>query len=296
MSLVIVGSIGLDTIETPMGMRQDTLGGSAVYGAISASFFSSTSIVGVVGTDFPPEDIQILKARGIGLEGMEIIPGKTFRWQGLYRHFNQAETIRTDLNVFETFEPKLPDSCRRCHSLLLGNIHPQLQLNVLNLIEHYHFAACDTMNLWINNTRDQLMEVLSRVNIVFVNEDEIKLLSGKSNVFDAAEYLLSTGVELIVIKRGEYGAIAITTESLYFVPAFPVRQVMDTTGAGDAFAGGFMGYLADKQTLDLDNIRAAMRFGTIMAAINVSSFSVDALVTTDVTTIDIMYAKLMEWT
>ncbi len=296
MSLVIVGSLGLDTIETLAGKRVDALGGSAVYGAISSSLFTTTSIVGVVGDDFPQEYWDLLQRRRINLAGLETTPGKTFRWHGRYHNLNQAETVRTDLNVFKSFEPKLPECCKCCHSLLLGNIHPALQMNVLEQIERYHFVACDTMNLWINNTRDQLLEVLARVHIIFINEDEIRLLSGINNVFEAGGEILSKGPELVVVKRGEYGAIAITRQDMFFVPAYPIRQVIDTTGAGDAFAGGFMGYLADKPTLDKHHIRAAMRYGTVMAGVNVSSFSVDALAQADQDGIELMYENLINWT
>ncbi|MBM4402947.1 MAG: sugar kinase [Candidatus Cloacimonetes bacterium] len=279
-----------------MGKRTDALGGSAVYGALAASYFTSVSMVGVVGTDFPPEHIELFEKKHINLEGMEILPGKTFRWHGVYHGFNQAETICTDLNVFDAFDPRLPQSCLSCKSLLLGNIHPQLQLNALDQIRQYRFVACDTMNLWINNTREQLMEVISRVDIVFINEDEVKLISGKSNVFTATDDLLTLGVRYVIVKRGEYGAIAISKDSMFFVPAYPVREVMDTTGAGDAFAGGFMGYLANISILDAESIKTAMRFGTVMAAVNVSSFSVEALAKIDTETIEHKYKELIGWT
>ncbi|HNX37096.1 MAG TPA: PfkB family carbohydrate kinase [Candidatus Cloacimonadota bacterium] len=296
MSLVIVGSIGLDSVETPVGCVEDILGGSAVYGSVAASHFADVNIVGVVGEDFPKSAIELLKSRKICLDGMEIMPGKTFRWKGKYLNFNQAETLQTDLNVFADFSPKLPDNCRACHSLLLGNIHPALQLQVLEAVTDYSLVACDTMNYWINLCPDLLSEVIRKVHVVLINEDEIKLYTGEQSIFKGAIALLDMGVKVVIVKRGEYGSVTITADSNYFSPAYPVDQVKDTTGAGDSFAGGFLGFLANGGSLDQEHIRKAVRYGTVMAALNVSDFSVYGMLGRTREEIDNMETNLREWT
>lgn len=296
MSLVIVGSIGLDTIETPAGKVSDILGGSASYGSIAASNFTDVRLVGVVGSDFPSEAVELFKTRGIDLQGLEVQPGKTFRWSGKYNDFNQAETLSTDLNVFADFQPKLPDNCRSCHSLFLANIHPALQLSVLAGVEHYALVACDTMNYWINLCPDLLTQVIQKVDIVFINEDEIRLYTGLDNIFEAARGILALGPKVVLIKRGEYGSIMVTKDSYFFAPAYPIYPIKDTTGAGDSFAGGFLGYLAERGDLSEENLRAAVRYGTVMAALDVSEFSVQGLIRTGRDKIDAMVQNLERWT
>jgi sugar/nucleoside kinase (ribokinase family) len=295
MSLVIVGSIALDTIETPMGRVEDALGGSAIYGSLAASYFGPTYIVGVVGDDFPQAGIELLKAHNVNLDGLETIPGKTFRWSGNYRNWNQAETLSTDLNVFAGFSPKLPPSCLCCRSLMLANIHPALQLKVLNQIESYQWVACDTMNYWITLCPQELTEVIKRVDIVFINEDEIRQYTGIDNIFTAARKLHGLGVKAVVIKRGEYGSVTVLPDDLFFAPAWPVEQVKDPTGAGDSFAGGFMSYLATQDALNIKSIRNAVRFGTVLAGLNVGSFSVDGLVNLDFADLQAKVHKLRNW-
>ena len=296
MSLVIVGSIALDTVETPAGKVSDILGGSASYGSIAASGFTNVHLVGVVGDDFPREAVELFRARGINLDGLEVQAGKTFRWSGKYNNFNQAETLSTDLNVFADFEPKLPENCRSCHSLFLGNIHPALQLAVLAGVEHYSLVACDTMNYWINLCPEILTEVIQKVDIVFINEDEIRLYTGISNIFEAARKILDLGPQVVVIKRGEYGSITINNDSYYFAPAYPIYPIKDTTGAGDSFAGGFLGYLAECGELNENNLRAAVRYGTVMAALDVSEFSILGLVNASREQVDTMESNLQRWT
>ncbi|HOY83699.1 MAG TPA: PfkB family carbohydrate kinase [Candidatus Syntrophosphaera sp.] len=295
MSLVIVGSIALDTIETPLGKVEEALGGSAVYGSLAASYFGPTYIVGVVGDDYPARGIELLRAHKVNLDGLETRPGKTFRWSGTYRQWNQADTLSTDLNVFADFSPQLPPSCRCCRSLLLANIHPQLQLQVLDQIESYQWVACDTMNYWISLCPELLTEVIRRVDIVFINEDEIRQYTGLDNVFAAGRQLLGMGVKAVVIKRGEYGSVTVLPDDLFFAPAWPVEQVQDPTGAGDSFAGGFMSYLATQDQLSKNAIRNAVRFGTVLAAKNVSAFSVDGLVNLEFSELQHKVHQLRNW-
>lgn len=296
MSLVIVGSVGLDSIETPLGSVSDALGGSAVYAGLSATNFTETFIVGVVGTDFPQSHIDTLSEHNIRLDGLQQIPGETFRWSGKYEDWNHADTIATHLNVFADFKPVLPPSCKCCRSLLLGNIHPDLQLSVLDQINSYQYVACDTMNYWIKGCPDRLAEVIGRVDIVFMNEGEVLQYTGMKNIFLAAEQILRQGPKLIIVKRGEYGSVAISKDYYFFAPAFPVKQVIDPTGAGDSFAGGFMGYMANQSELSLEAVKNAVRYGTVMAAMNVSAFSVQNLLNLQPGCIQNRVDMLLAWT
>jgi len=293
---VIVGSIGLDSISTPAGEVNDVLGGSAIYGAIAGSKFTQTYIVGVLGTDFPMDGLKLLQDHGVNLDGLDFKEGKTFRWSGKYSTWNKAETLTTELNVFADFSPELPDSCRCCKSLLLANIHPSLQLQVLNQISSYSHLACDTMNYWINLCPDELEKVLRRVDIVFMNEDEVKDWTGKKDIFSAAREVLALGPQWIIVKRGEYGSVAISTEYLFFAPAYPVEQVKDPTGAGDSFAGAFMAYLANYSLLKPALIKEAVRYGTVLAAMNVSDFSVKGISGKSRVEIDSQKENLVKWT
>lgn len=317
MSLVIVGSIGLDTIETPLGKVVDALGGSAVYGAMAASYFTTPHIVGVVGADFPSGHLDLLARHGIRMDGLEVKSGSTFRWSGKYENWNQAISLDTQLNVFGEFDPSLPLSCKSCHSLLLGNIHPELQLKVLDQIDSYSYLACDTMNYWINGASDSLMQVIRRVDIVFMNEDELKSFAREKNIFTAAEKTLALGPKLIVVKRGEYGSVLIGRDFLFFAPAYPITQVKDPTGAGDSYAGGFMGYLAKMAEISLEaetgltdqaflygndaifashvSLKTACLYGTVMAALNVSEFSVHQLSNHEWEKIENMQRQLKSW-
>jgi sugar/nucleoside kinase (ribokinase family) len=296
LSLVIVGSIGLDSISTPAGEANDVLGGSAIYGAIAGSQFTQTYIVGVLGTDFPLDGLKLLEAHGVNLDGLDFKEGKTFRWSGRYSTWNKAETLKTELNVFADFSPELPDSCKCCKSLLLANIHPSLQLQVLNQISSYSHLACDTMNYWINLCPDELEKVLRRVDIVFMNEDEVRDWTGKKDIFSAAREVLALGPQWIIVKRGEYGCVAISTEHLFFAPAYPVEQVKDPTGAGDSFAGAFMAYLANYSLLKPALIKEAVRYGTVLAAMNVSDFSVKGISGKSRAEIDNQKENLIKWT
>lgn len=295
MSLVIVGSIGLDTIETPQGKVVDALGGSANYAAICASYFGPTYIVGVIGEDYPEAGIELLKTHNVNLDGLETKPGQTFRWSGKYRDWNQADTLSTELNVFADFSPQLPPSCKCCRSLLLANIHPRLQLQVLDQIESYKWVACDTMNYWIKLCPEELTEVIRRVDILFINEQEIRQYTGLESIYAAARSIIELGVTAVVVKRGEYGSVTILKNDLFYAPAYPVEQVKDPTGAGDCFAGAFMSYLATRDELNKDALRNAVRFGSVLAAMNVGSFSVQGIVNLDPHELQKKVHQLRNW-
>lgn len=277
MELVIVGSVGLDTVQTPSGKVTDVLGGSAMYASFASNRFCRTGLVGVVGSDFPSCYLERLKEFGIHYEGLETVEGKTFRWAGIYNDLNKAETLDTQLNVFADFNPKMPALYREAPYLLLGNIHPSLQLQVLKQMKNTKVVAADTMNFWIERAKEELLQLISKVQILFINEEEIKQLTGEQNIYCAAEEALKLGPQLLIIKRGEYGALAYGKDILFFTPVYPVRSVFDPTGAGDSFAGGFMGYLADKDELTPSVIKGAMLNGTVMASINIESFSLERL-------------------
>jgi sugar/nucleoside kinase (ribokinase family) len=281
-----VGSIGLDTISTPSGSVVDAIGGSAVYASISASYFTQVNLIGVVGKDYPASAIDVLSRHRINLDGLEIAEGKTFRWSGAYHDLNKAETLRTELNVFADFVPKLPASCSSCHTLLLANIHPSLQLQVLEETPDYNHVACDTMNFWISGCPDELALVISKVHIVFMNEDEVKSFTGKPDIFSAANSILEMGPKLVLVKRGEYGSVAVQMNSLFFAPAYPIIQVKDPTGAGDTFAGAFMACLEGHVELSPDVIKNALRYATVMAGQNVSEFSIKGILDLERNTID----------
>jgi sugar/nucleoside kinase (ribokinase family) len=295
MSLVVVGSVALDTITTPNGSVTDALGGSAIYASLAARHFCKTHIVGVVGNDFPINTIQMLNNKGINTEGIEIKDGKTFRWKGEYKKWNQALTHDTQLNVFADFDPQLSASCKACDYLLLGNIHPELQLSVLSQIGPHKLSSCDTMNYWIERNYIQLLEVIRRVDIVFINEEELHLLTTFENIYTAAQKVLELGPKLIVVKRGEYGSIAIGKNFLFFAPVYPVTNIVDPTGAGDSFAGGFMGYLTHVGKFDDQAIREATIYGTIMASYNVSSFSTQILESVKKSEIDKRKSEIHDW-
>ena len=294
MSLVIVGSIALDSIKTPFGEVEKALGGSAMYASLASSKFVKTQIVGVVGEDFPIEHIDLLKENDICCKGLKIVPGKTFHWKGVYNDLNKAETLETHLNVFADFNPELPPEYRKSRYVFLGNIDPVLQLRVLDQMENPGITACDTMNFWISGKKKELMEVIKRVDILFINEDEIKMLTGEQNVFSAAEIACSYGPKYLIIKRGEYGSMAVSKNFLFFVPVYPLKKVIDPTGAGDCFAGGFMGYLANTDRDDQETIKNAMIYGTVTASFDVESFSLEKIKGIDKDMIEIRKEEIMK--
>ncbi|MBF5040839.1 sugar kinase [Aggregicoccus sp. 17bor-14] len=278
MSLLVVGSVALDSLETPFGQKEDALGGSATYFSTSASFFSPVQVVAVVGEDFPEQHLTFLKGRGIDLEGVTREPGKTFRWKGKYGYqLNEAQTLDTQLNVFERFSPKLPESYRGAPFVFLGNIHPELQGQVLDQVRNPKLVAADTMNFWIQGSRAALLKTLARVNLLFVNDAEARQLAGEHNVVKAARAILQMGPQRVVIKRGEYGALLFDREHIFACPAYPLAEVFDPTGAGDTFAGGFMGTVATVGNLQPETLRRAMVTGSVMASFTVERFSLERL-------------------
>lgn len=277
MSIVVVGSVALDSVETPYGKVQNALGGSATYFSVSASFFTNdVKLVAVIGEDFPNEYIKFLISKGIDLEGLEQAKGKTFRWAGRYgSNLSSAETLATELNVFESFSPKIPDSYKNAEYVFLANINPELQLEVLKQMKNAKLIVCDTMNLWIADRKEKLLETIKNVDILIINDAEARQLTGEQKVDMAARKVLEYGPSRVIVKKGEHGAITLTNETYFASPAYPLKRVLDPTGAGDTFAGGFMGYLASTDDLSEQNIRRAIVYGTVMASFNVEDFSIN---------------------
>jgi sugar/nucleoside kinase (ribokinase family) len=279
MSLLVVGSVALDSVETPFGKKDEVLGGSATFFSTSASFFSrAVKIVAVVGEDFPQAHLDFLASRGVDLGGVTREAGRTFRWKGKYTYqLNEAQTLDTQLNVFQSFQPRLPDGYRDSKYVFLGNIHPELQAQVVDQVNGSKLVAADTMNFWIQGSLAELKKTLARVNLLFVNDAEARQLAGEHNVVKAAQAILRMGPSKVIIKRGEYGALLFDGEHIFSCPAFPLTEVFDPTGAGDTFAGGFMGYLSTQTTLDNDTLRRAMVYGSVMASFTVEKFSLERL-------------------
>lgn len=278
MSILVVGSVAFDSIETPFGQVDEALGGSATYFSTSASFFTDVNLVAVVGEDFPDEHRKMLAERNIDLSGLQTAPGETFRWKGRYGFdLNEAHTLDTQLNVFENFSPQLPDSYRDAEYVFLANIDPELQLEVLKQVKKPKLVACDTMNFWIEGKRDQLVKTLEHVDVLIINEGEARQLADEPNLQKAARAILEMGPTRLVIKRGEYGVIMFSEHSVFSAPAVPLEEVFDPTGAGDTFAGGFFGYLASTRNLSDASMRQAVVFGSVMASFTVESFSLDRL-------------------
>lgn len=275
MPLLVVGSVALDSIYTPFGETADALGGSAVFFSVAASILSSVKVVGVVGSDYPVAELEKLAARGIDWSGVEKAEGESFRWRGKYSYDLQSrETLETRLGVFAQFQPKLPASFRNAEFLFLGNIDPELQLGVLSQIQAPKLVACDTMNYWITSKKDVLLQLLREVDILMVNDSEARELSGDWNVHRAGKWILARGPKRVVIKQGEFGALLMSAEGTFHVPAIPLEEVFDPTGAGDSFAGGFMGYLARSGDLSDANLRRAMLYGAAMGGFAVEKFGI----------------------
>lgn len=277
MSLLVVGSVAFDEVETPFGKRDKMLGGSAAHFSISASFYTDVRVVGVVGGDFSREDGEVFERHNVDTTDLErIADGKTFRWGGRYDFdLNTAHTLYTDLNVFADFKPKLSEASKQSRLVFLGNIQPELQREVREQVKGAELVALDTMNLWIDIARDALLEAIKGVNVVIINDAEARQLAGEPNLIKAARTVLSWGPKALIVKRGEYGAALFTPETYFAIPAYPLESVFDPTGAGDTFAGGFMGYMASQETLDEAAMRRAMIFGSVMASFNVEEFGTE---------------------
>lgn len=272
--VLVVGSVALDSVETPFGKADEVLGGSGTYFSSSASHFTGVQLVGVVGDDYPVEKLEPLAQRGVDLAGLEQAAGTSFRWRGRYRHdLNSAETLETHLGVFSHFRPKIPDQFKRSPFVFLANIDPRLQLQVLEQVEKPRLVACDTMNFWIESRRPELVELLGHVDLITLNDAEARQLTEHTNLVKAARWIMDKGPKHVLIKKGEHGAFMFTRESIFFAPAYPLESVFDPTGAGDSFAGGFIGYLAATGDLSDANMRRAVVVGSAMGSFAVEKFS-----------------------
>ena len=275
MTLLVVGSIALDSIFTPFGETADALGGSAVYFSVAGSLLHPVQVVGVVGKDYPYHELERLAGRGIDWSGVERADGESFRWKGKYSYDLQSrETLETRLGVFADFQPRLPASFRSARFLFLGNIDPDLQLGVLEQVHRPELVVCDTMNYWIKSQKTSLLRLLERVDVLMVNDSEARELSGDWNIHRAGRWILAHGPKRVVIKQGEHGALLIEPKRTFYVPAYPLENVFDPTGAGDAFAGGFMAYLARTGSVTEDNVRRAMVYGAAMGSYAVEEFGI----------------------
>jgi sugar/nucleoside kinase (ribokinase family) len=277
MSILVVGSIAFDNVKTPFGSRQKALGGSAIYFSLAASFFTNVQVVAVVGKDFSAKHFRILKSRGIDVSGVERKEGETFQWIGEYGFdMNVAITKDTRLNVFEKFQPSIPFHFQKAEHVFLANIDPELQLSVLQQIKKPKLVVCDTMNFWIANKLKALKETISKAHILLLNDGEARQLTKEPNLLKAARKIMDLGPKTVVIKRGEYGAMMFHKKSMFLAPAFPLENLMDPTGAGDSFAGGFVGYLSKASRLHDTSLRQAVIFGSVLASFNVQNFSVES--------------------
>ncbi|MFI5279110.1 MAG: PfkB family carbohydrate kinase [Gemmatimonadales bacterium] len=275
MSLLVVGSVALDTVETPFGRADDALGGSAVFFAAAASLMQRpVQVVGVVGRDYPMKELEKLRARGVDLSGVTTADGESFRWAGKYGFdLSTRDTLETRLGVFANFKPQIPEAFRGSEYVFLGNIDPELQLDVLNQVKKPKFVACDTMNYWINSKRPAVLKLLEHVDCLMVNDSEIRELTGDWHIHRGARWVIERGPKYVVIKKGEHGAVLVGGDKIFYVPAYPLEDIFDPTGAGDAFAGGFMAHLARRDSLTERHLRLAMVHGSAMGSFAVERFS-----------------------
>lgn len=277
MSLTVVGSVAFDALETPFGKRDKVLGGAATHFGLSASFFTQVNAVGVVGGDFTDAEWDVFRRHHINTDDIEVVPdGKTFFWSGRYDYdMNTAHTLDTQLNVFATFDPKLSENSKNARVVFLANIQPTLQLGVRKQCEKAEFVAMDTMNYWISSVKDELLETVKSVDCIIINDAEARQLTDEPNIHKAAKAIMDMGLRAVVIKRGEYGATLFTPTSFFSTPAYPLESVFDPTGAGDTFAGGFMGYIAAQKEINDDTLRRACVYGSVMASFNVEKFGTE---------------------
>jgi sugar/nucleoside kinase (ribokinase family) len=279
MPLLVVGSVALDSVQTPTESRENVLGGSAVFFSYAASYFTPVRLVGVVGEDWPPEHTQLLNERNIDTSGLHVVPGgKTFRWRGRYLpNMNDRETLEVHLNVFGNFDPVLPEDYKRCKFLFLANGSPKLQMKVIDQVPGARLMVADTMDLWIREEHDELMRLFQRIDGLVLNDSEAKLLTGDENLVRAGHRVREMGPKFVVIKKGEHGAMFFSEHETYVLPAYPTEQVIDPTGAGDSFAGGMMGYLAEQDNFEPKTLKEAMAYGILVASFNVEDFSLERL-------------------
>lgn len=297
MSLLVVGTVALDSVKTPFGNVDNALGGSATYFSTSASYFADVRLVAVIGEDFPKEHIQFLKSKNIDVRGLEVQKGETFRWKGEYGYdLNEARTLATDLNVLATFKPNIAEDYRSTEVVFLANVDPEIQLDVLRQVRKPKLVACDTMNYWISSKLEALKRTLKEVDLLTINEAEIRQLAGESSLVKAAKAVQAMGPKTVVVKQGSYGALMFNGHSVFSAPAFPLESVFDPTGAGDTFAGGFMGYLSSTMNFSEESMRKAVIFGSVMASLNVEAFSLDRLRSLDYREIEGRYREFRKLT
>lgn len=289
MSILVVGSVAIDSVKTPFGKRDEALGGSATYFSIAASFFNKVNIVATVGSDFPKKYINILEKKNIGLEGFHLVRGKTFRWKGWYDNDLNAHTVSTHLNVFRDFKPEIPRDLKNSKYIFLANIDPDLQYSVLKQMKHPRLIACDSMNYWIENKRKSFEKLLDKIDMLFLNESEAKLFTGEVNIMKAVRDITAMGPKAVIIKKGEHGIIYFSKNTHFITPAYLLESVCDTTGAGDTFAGGMIGYLSKSGKINDAIIRRAIVYGNILASFAVEDFSVNRLLEIDRSDIDARY-------
>jgi sugar/nucleoside kinase (ribokinase family) len=300
MSILVVGSVAIDSIETPTQTRDRVLGGSATHFSYAASFFAPVKLVGIVGDDFPQEHVELLRERDIDLAGLQIIPGgKTFYWKGKYLpNMNDRETLEVELNVFGNFNPHVPEEFRRCPLVFLANGAPSVQLKVLEQVVGPKLVVADTMDLWIRETHRDLLELLKKIDGVVLNDSEAKLLTQEENLVKAGQRVLALGPKFVIIKKGEHGAMFFSQHETYVMPAYPTEHVVDPTGAGDSFAGGIMGYLAEQDNLEPATLKKALAYGVLVASFTVEDFSLERLRRTSRSDIDVrleQYQKMLSF-
>jgi cytidine kinase len=296
MSLLVTGSIGIDTVEVPTGKREQLIGGSAVYFSVAASFFTPVRLVGVVGEDCPPNLLHIFKDYDIDSSGLEVRKGsQTFRWHGSYvKNMNQCETIRTELNVLAENAAKIPEKFRDSRYAFLANTHPTIQQQTLAQLHKPRLVVADTMNLWIETESAELAKLLKRIDGLVLNDGEARLLTGKQNLIVAAQEVLKMGPKFVVVKKGEHGCLMVSENDIFVLPAFPADRVIDPTGAGDSFAGGMMGYLATQGNSYSATVKRALAFGTVVASFAIADFSLDGLKSTNRQAIDQRWDKFKQ--
>jgi sugar/nucleoside kinase (ribokinase family) len=295
LGVIVVGSVALDSVRTPFGEVTDALGGSAVFFSVAASYFTEVAVVAVVGADFPRGHIDFLEEKGVDVSGLSVESGETFRWAGAYGYdLNDRDTLETRLNVFERFRPLIPANLKSSDFVFLANIDPELQLSVLNQIEQPRLVACDTMNFYIERKKEALLETMRRVDVMIMNDSECRELTGEPNLIKASKSILEMGPRTAVIKKGEHGALMFTADGFFSAPAFPCESVFDPTGAGDAFAGGFIGYLARSGDIGATSMRSAVISGTVMASYCVERFSVGGMSSLEPNDIETRFKALKE--
>lgn len=290
MSILVVGSVAIDSVKTPFGRRKEALGGSATYFSMAASFFSKINIVATVGEDFPKKYISLFRSKNIGTDGLHVAKGKTFRWEGWYDYdLNNAHTVATHLNVFKDFRPEVPKNLKNSKFVFLANIDPELQYNVLKQVTHPKLVACDSMNYWLEHKKKEFEKLLDKVDIILLNDSEARQFTGEPNLMRAARTIISFGPKAVIIKKGEHGVIYFSKDSHFIAPAYLLETVYDPTGAGDTFAGGMMGYLSKAGKTDEASIRKSIIYGSILASFAVEDFSVDRMLEISMDDIEARY-------